>query len=910
MRRDKKMPVCSIVFQISVALVVFLLLQPPAIAKLDPGNDAGSEYVKKLGCDKVKEIRLKSGSGAMRIWLELADYHRDSFIDIDKDVAKEIAQRGHIGEALSNLGDLLTFVEVMEEIAFGDPKNAFKKASSWSVDYSVALVSVPPAAAVWGTMKTLSEIAANLNKEILSLNLDTFGDFVQRDPRLQGPGGADVFLAEYLDWESNKRHSILSQVRIRRTALIDYANNVLLQGSFPGIRDWQKPKYRNQVRTAANRMLSDAIAINNFKQQRSELKKLIPAMRTEAKIMEKFQSWWQFIKGATCNSDSAESPDKKRELAALRYEFDLALARLREALIKARELSGLSSSLYNQLKASLQAGEQAHAEANKLTALAQQCERDKASDSSNKVPQLSGRVSATVAELKEASSAVCDFGTPQSSAEADQILQGAERAHERVGMLSNSARNQLRQLVQAVATAPVNANISASQLEVQLDKLEQVTAFADQRSQLAAIQRANNQMQQIADSANKEYGQMRTKAAPWLANREIGAMLIEASRIVGTDFENIEANNTVSTYRAIVSANLSRAKDIAKSTDYDASLFASKKQQGWDHFANCKTSSVDSSAIRRQVADTEKTIETQEWAAKVCLQQAKQQADPFGDVESESGEQNTEKEEAASGWGDGSMQTGNSSTANKNDWGAGGIVECVTPSALQAQISSAVAQLQAAVANTDRYEDQIAAVNNLVNAASHTDVCPEIKARVRSTLADLKTANQQEQAANRQENLAAVSRGRAEQQRRRQSWARVASGLTATLQALQNANRSSSNSSASSTGGSAAGTTSSSSSSGNSSSGTTVSRGAGGPNAGNAECDALQRQLSSKMSEWQRLAMQRPTKANAVQWCNSVKRWQSDFGNIMQRAERAGCASLPSGLLAQTRQISQTNCSS
>lgn len=916
MHRDNKANTCSIARQLSLALIIFLMLQPAAIAKVDPGSDAGSEYLKKLGCDKVKEIKLNSASGAMRIWLELADYHRDNFIDIDKKVAAEIAERGYIGEALSNFGDLLNFIEVAEELAFGDPKVALKKGSSWGVDYSVALVSVPPAAAAWGTMKTLSEITENLNKELLSLNLDTFGDFVQRDTRLQGPGGADVFLEEYLEWESDERHTGLrDQVRIKRNALIDYANIVLEQGSFPRVLDWQNPKYRNQVRTAANRMLSDAVAINKVKQQQEELKKIIPAMRTEAKIMDKFQSWWRLVKGATCNDDSGDSPEKQRELAALRYEFDLALARLREALIKARQLSGLSGSLYDQLKASIRAGELAHAEADKLNSLAQQCEREKASDTGNNLSRLSGLVSATVEELKLASNAVCDFGTPQSGAEADQILQGAKRAHNRVEGLANSARNQLRQLVQALATAPVSSNAAASQLEAALDKLEQVTAFNEQRAHLAALQQAYNQMLQIANAADNEYAQMRTKATPWVADPELGAMLLEASRIVGTDFENIEAENTISTYRAIVSANLTRAKDIARSTEYDANLFAGKKQQGWDHYSRCKASNTDHSAIRSQVSDAERIIETQEWAADVCLQQARQLADPFGDIETESSEQKAGKDEASSGWEAGSMQNGTGTGGNANDWGAGGIVECVTPTALQSKISSAVAQLQAAVANTDRYADQIAAINNLVSAANHPDVCPEVKARVRATLADLKTANEQQRAANRQENLAAVSEGRVEQQRRRQSWARVASGLAATLQALQNANRTSTSSTGSSVGsdgsaGGAGGTVSPSGNSGGNSGSTTVSTGSAGPNAGNAECAALQRQLNGKIGEWQRLAMQRPTKENAVQWCNSVKRWQSDFGNIMQRAERAGCASLPAGLLAQTRQISQTNCSS
>lgn len=295
-------------FTFTLLMGIFLLLWIPAMAGVAPGSDAGSELIKKMGCNKVKSLALGSAANGMTVWLDIVtDINSPQYAAIDKDIAQGIVQRGYVGEALSNLGDLINFVGVIEEVAFGNPKVAFRKASDWGVDYSVAMVTGPAGAAVWGTIKTLSEFTASLNKELLSLNLDTFGDFVKRDPRLDGPRGGDIFLQEYAEWESDERHvAIRDQVRLRRNALIDYANIVLGQKSFPRVLDWRKPKYRNQVRTAANRMMRDASAINKIKQQQEQLKKLVPGMRAEIDILQKFQLWWEVIKGVTCTDGIAD----------------------------------------------------------------------------------------------------------------------------------------------------------------------------------------------------------------------------------------------------------------------------------------------------------------------------------------------------------------------------------------------------------------------------------------------------------------------------------------------------------------------------------------------------------------------------------------------------------------------------
>ena len=212
----------------------------------------------------------------------------------------------------------------------------------------------------------------------------------------------------------------------------------------------------------------------------------------------------------------------------------------------------------------------------------------------------------------------------------------------------------------------------------------------------------------------------------------------------------------------------------------------------------------------------------------------------------------------------------------------------------QNTIAAAIAQLQQAVSKPDRYNQLIASINNLVQAANHADVCPHIKSQILATLADLQNAQQQQQADAKQENLAALDKSRKQQQRRKQTWARVGSGLVTILQGLQNNNRYPKTSGSTSNGPN------------NNNSGSSSNQ--AGANDGSAQCQALSRQLSNETQKWQQLAMRRPNRNDAEAWCRQVISWQTNFTNIMRKAEQAGCASIPRGLLAQTQQISQTSC--
>lgn len=292
-----------VLFRIILTLLV-LFFPPISYAKTAVGNDALSQFVKNYGCGKTKALATASTTKVMTVWADnvvgLA-YGDLTYADISRDQVYGIIQRGHVQQALNSIGDLLNFITVVEETAFGDPKIALRKASDWGLDYNIGMIAGPKGAAVWGVMKTLSSFAADLNKEILSLNMDTFGNYVLKDPRLGGPKGGDIFLEEYAQWSSDKPHSAFwDNVRKQRAALIDYANITLNQAQFPRFVDWQKPKYRNQVRVAARLMMKDAAAIADVMRKQKELQAKIPGLKQEVAVLERFQHWYALLKGVTC----------------------------------------------------------------------------------------------------------------------------------------------------------------------------------------------------------------------------------------------------------------------------------------------------------------------------------------------------------------------------------------------------------------------------------------------------------------------------------------------------------------------------------------------------------------------------------------------------------------------------------
>ncbi|MET0071578.1 MAG: hypothetical protein ABW096_16200 [Candidatus Thiodiazotropha sp.] len=286
-----------------LGILLLVLYQAPALSRVAAGDDALNQFVKSYGCNKAKALLTQPLTKAMAVWADhVVGIDQLAYGDISKDRVYGIIQRGHVQQALSNIGDMLNFIAVVEEASFGDPKIALRKASDWGIDYNVLMILGPKGAAAWGVMKTLTTFAENMNKEMLSLNVDMFGNYVIADPSLAGDNGGEIFLEKYLEWQSDEVHiAIGDNVRKMRGALIDYANIVLNQKNFPRVLDWKKPKYRNQIRLAARLMMQDATAIAKVIKNQKELKAMIPGLKEELAILQKFQNWYSLLKSATCS---------------------------------------------------------------------------------------------------------------------------------------------------------------------------------------------------------------------------------------------------------------------------------------------------------------------------------------------------------------------------------------------------------------------------------------------------------------------------------------------------------------------------------------------------------------------------------------------------------------------------------
>lgn len=591
---------------------------------------------------------------------------------------------------------------------------------------------------------------------------------------------------------------------------------------------------------------------------------------------------------------------EQQELAQVRYELDLILQKLERALAGMSGFAGRSTSILSVLEAHVQASVAASAQAEQLDQLAVLCAQEKGRRTSNDPSKIFRALNAKLEDLKNASNTTCDFGTPQSQTEAEQNLRRVENANQNTISIANAARNLLARLAFAAENQEASTS-AASNLEAALNELEGVTAFADKRAALAELNKLLQQANAITDFAEAEYSRLRSLSDRWLGDQGIFEMVDRASRIMGTEPPHMELDATISQYLARVGANAARGKSVADPHRFEDERFEILLEQVRSRYASCKAGPEELSVTPQQVAEVEEQIETELWAADLCLQQARQVADPFDTNPSRtdsSSDTNSSAPAGTTGWGGGSMVGGNSNSGNQG-WGGGSIQTCVTPPHLQQAVSAAIGQLQAAVQQPDRYAAQLDAIQNLVDKANHPEVCPEVKSQIRATLAELRNAQDQELAAAQEINQRAVAQGKAELERRRQSWARVASGLATALQTLQR--ETSTNTAVNS--GSPTGYTGTQSDRTSNPNSTPTS------DSSNTQCQSINQQLNQAVGQWQRLATQRPSKDQATQWCNNVKRQHATLTSLMRRAEQAGCTSIPKGVLSQSSQIAQTNCS-
>jgi beta-lactam-binding protein with PASTA domain len=284
---------------LAALLVGLPLALAPAAARAQ--DDAASLVVQKYGCEGIKELQLSSTQEAMAFWAE------EVVAGSQRDVAQGIVGRGHAADAILEIEDMVKFVEVAEELVRGDASAALRKASEWGLDFSATLVGGPMGAAVWSTLKTLGEFAADLNAEILQLNLSVLADVVERDPALRGPGAGEVLLDRYLAW-GLKRSDDTQTIKLRGL-LIDFANLEIQQSDtpFPSVRDWTRPEHRNRVRVAAQTLVRHARGIAEARQARRALERQVPGLKQELDTLRRFRSWAVFLDGVLCNADDGRT---------------------------------------------------------------------------------------------------------------------------------------------------------------------------------------------------------------------------------------------------------------------------------------------------------------------------------------------------------------------------------------------------------------------------------------------------------------------------------------------------------------------------------------------------------------------------------------------------------------------------
>lgn len=253
-------------------------------------------------------------------------------------------------------------------------------------------------------------------------------------------------------------------------------------------------------------------------------------------------------------------------------------------------------------------------------------------------------------------------------------------------------------------------------------------------------------------------------------------------------------------------------------------------------------------------------------------------------------------------WSSGEMVDGPSVTPPEQAWGGGRIEEpsiCETPAEQRAVISSAIQQLQQAISQPDQYVALLNAVEGLLASSQGPDVCPSEKTQIAVLLQRVQAAQAADRNNAREANNAAMQEGLVQQRRRSEAWASLASGLTATLQALQRAQSSqqqtsSPHSTSTSTGAANGGAT----------------QRTAGSQGNSSQCAAMQQQLSSAVQKWQSLLTQRPVNDVGGQWCRQVMTWQNNFISLLRRARDANCVNISgqAGLLDSVRSVSQSSC--
>lgn len=352
------------------AVVVAALLAGAGGLAATPAVAAGAAttLATAYGCSKVKEWALEQPEALFNAWAQ------DRILGDGQSVADGIAKGGDIRLALSQIGDMLTVIQIFEEAAVAqDPKKVaqllgsavFEKLLS---NFGKALGTGVPGA-IWTTAKLLNDFAVALNAEIIDLNVKTFANFAEGDfGAMLGPGGIDYFLRDVLLIDDLRPRGVFDPIRKRLGQVYEYAYIKLgyraQNRDLPPLSEW---KHSNEVRSVIAAMLAE---VRDLVEKRKKVRKLqgqlkaqAARLRREVSVLQSFQGILGAAKGLVCAdevSDAASacaaaivlvdeaiagaaadvadietlSPDGARELraglTALEAELDGAEARLAE----------------------------------------------------------------------------------------------------------------------------------------------------------------------------------------------------------------------------------------------------------------------------------------------------------------------------------------------------------------------------------------------------------------------------------------------------------------------------------------------------------------------------------------------------------------------------------------------------
>ena len=270
-------------------------------------EEAGSALLGRYTCSQVKELAMSKPQELFAMWAE------EKILGDGTGVADELAKRGNINLALSKIGDLTTVIQGLEEAARGDSKNALEILGGWAFwkvmeELELAeMLGVP--GAVWTVCKELNQFAIDLNEEILDINIRTFADFAQRDPRLLEKHGETYFLKTYLDSDLTQPDTY--DMIKRRAALMEYAKVKLGIKNFPGVREW--PQHWNSVRSVARSMLNEVEAEvekrRKFEQLQGELRAQLTELKSELTVLTAFQGLLGQALAMTCQEPASDCGD-------------------------------------------------------------------------------------------------------------------------------------------------------------------------------------------------------------------------------------------------------------------------------------------------------------------------------------------------------------------------------------------------------------------------------------------------------------------------------------------------------------------------------------------------------------------------------------------------------------------------